>query len=769
MTIETNTWAPIARRTPARTGLPVLGILFTLLAACSHSHPHASTTTTTTTTTIAPASLAVSAVGSVNAVINGGAVSTSLVFNSSETAAITNLAVTAGLAPLPAGWSGPGTFSCASVTTGSGCILNLTYAPTAIASGNLVIQYSYTDSAGAAKTGSTTIAYAGTTNNNVTGTPSPAGQIVAIVGAGSQSMTVTFDTDDGNPATTLALTTDLTALPAGWSSAAHTFTCASVTTGTACQLPLTFAPTAVGSGTLTLSYNYVDNFGTTKTGTVNIPYAGTVHDNVVASAAPSPVYSAVGNAAVAVPVTFTTDDSNPATALTITSSLTSLPAGWSSSATSFSCSSVSTGTGCQLPLSFTAAIGATGTLQLTYGYVDNAGTAKTGSLNIMYTSATHNNILGSHSPTGTVRAAVGDTISVPVIFNTDDQNIAGGLAVTTGLASLPAYWTGPASFTCTTVSTGSSCQLNLSFAPLASVAGTVTLGYSYTDSAGTSKTGTVNVPYAVKHVYVTDYSGVYVCSIVTGGTLSGCTLTALNRLDSGGNPMVSSYGITFAGGYAYVNQYPDASVATCAVNLSDGTLANCTTFTFTPNWDYAYSIFASDSYLYAGNSLGAYCAFGANGIPGSCGTVANTITNYAFGIYVGASRAYVALGGGNVQSCQVTVSGDLTPCTNTGVPGGYGALTVSGNFLYVTPFGGAVVNACPINSNGSLGTCVSSPVAGAGQGGSVATAVYAQHAYTITPTDIEHCAVDTATGLLSSCAVSDGGASFTGPGGVGIY
>jgi hypothetical protein len=159
------------------------------------------------------AALMVSSTDSVDAIVNGGAVTASLVFNSNESSPLTDLAVSAGLSSLPAGWEGPSTFACASVSTGNGCVLNLTYAPTMLAKGTLTIDYRYEDGSGTARTGSATINYAATTNNNVVATASPAGQIATIVGGGSQTMSVNFTTDDGNPASALTISTDLTSLP----------------------------------------------------------------------------------------------------------------------------------------------------------------------------------------------------------------------------------------------------------------------------------------------------------------------------------------------------------------------------------------------------------------------------------------------------------------------------------------------------------------------------------------------------------------------------
>ena len=715
------------------------------------------------------ADLTVTSVESVNAVVNGGALTASVVFNSSESAPLTNLTITAGLSPLPAGWKGPATFACASVSTGSGCVLNLTYAPTALAKGTLTIDYGYTNSMGAAQASSVTINYQATTNNNVVATSAPAGQIVAIVGSGSQKMSVTFTTDDGNPASAFKLSTDLTSLPAGWSSTAHALSCASVSTGSGCQLSLSFDPTAFGTGSLALNYGYTDDFGVAKTGFLDIAYAGTVHDNVVGDALPTSVVSPVGNPKVDVLVTFTTDDGHPATKLLITSNLTALPAGWSSAASSFGCTSVSAGTSCQLPLGFTSAIGATGTLQLTYTYLDDAGSAKSGSVNIAYASTTHNTVVGTPVIPGTVRVAVGDSQPVAVTFNTDDGNVASNLTVSSGLTNLPAYWSGPGRFSCATLSTGAGCQITLTFRPLSSVSGTVTLGYGYTDSAGTAKTGTVSVPYAVKHVYVTDSNGVYVCSIVTGGGLSGCAPTALGRVNAGNGAITGAYGIAFADGYAFVNQYPDASVSVCAVNPSDGTLTACAVFAI-PSGDYGYSVFATPGYLYIGDGTSDYCAIGANGTLSTCQSVSTGVTDYSAGIYVGAERAYVSPNGADVQNCTVTAGGNLTPCTDTGISGDSGgAVTASGNFVFLTPWSAPSVMSCPINASGSLGTCINSPVPGSNQGMNVATAVDTVNSYTINATDLEHCTVSITTGALTACAVSDGGAAFSGPSGVAIY
>src|ERR1019366_3335393 len=69
-------------------------------------------------------------------VASGSTQTISITFTSSDGLAITGFGISGSLGALPAGWSGPSSFTCALVSTGSGCVLNLTYAPTAVGSGS---------------------------------------------------------------------------------------------------------------------------------------------------------------------------------------------------------------------------------------------------------------------------------------------------------------------------------------------------------------------------------------------------------------------------------------------------------------------------------------------------------------------------------------------------------------------------------------------------------------------------------------------------------
>jgi hypothetical protein len=434
--------------------------------------------------------------GEVDAAIGGSKQSVTVTFTTDDGNAATALSVT-GLGALPAGWSStaaPG-LSCAVVSTGSGCELPLTFSPTAASSATLTLSYNYVDRTGAARSGALNIPYATTANGTVATSVSPSGEVNATNMGGTQSVAVTFTTANGKTATGLSVLTDLTKLPAGWSSAAGAFGCDSVSTGNGCQLQLKYAPTALTSGTINLRYGYVDAGGTPNFGVLNIPYAATTNDNVVGTAAPSGQLTAMlGAPGQPVSITFTSDDGRLATALQVTTSLTTLPAGWSASAGTFSCSVVTSGTTCQLMLTYAPAGVDNGTLNIAYAYLNNAGEAKSGSVGIPYQTTTNDNVVGTANPI-MLAAVTGSTNTVAVTFTTDDGNFASGLSA--DLSTLPLGWTAPAStLTCASVSVGSTCQVVLTYAPTAAASATLAFGFSYVNSAGTAKTGTVSIPYS---------------------------------------------------------------------------------------------------------------------------------------------------------------------------------------------------------------------------------------------------------------------------------
>jgi hypothetical protein len=440
---------------------------------------------------------ATSPTGQVIAALDSGSQAVSVNFTTDDGNAGTNLTLTTDLSALPAGWSTTATnFACAIVSSGNGCELLLKYAPTAAATGTLTLNYTYSDDTGAARSGALNIPYSTTTDGTVVATTAPAGQVTAVEKTGNQAVTVTFTTDDGKAASNLLVMSDLTKLPSGWTSSSNEFSCGGVSTGNGCQLTLHYAPTAIASGTVSLNYSYLDAGGTYNVGSFNIAYAATTNDNVVGTAAPSGQIAAiVGEASPTVTVTFATDDGRPATALELKTDLASLPGGWSSTNSTFACSGVNGDTSCQLPLTFTPIGAENGTLSLAYQYVNDAGEAKTGTVNIPYLATTNNTVDATSSPS-VLAVLTGSTTPVTITFVTDDGNPATDLTVTSGLIPLLPGWSSAATtFTCPSVSTGTGCQLSMSYAPLAAATGSLTLAYSYTNNSGIAKTGTIALGY----------------------------------------------------------------------------------------------------------------------------------------------------------------------------------------------------------------------------------------------------------------------------------
>jgi hypothetical protein len=324
--------------------------------------------------------------GQIDAATMGGQQSVALTFTSNDGNAASGLRLISDLTKLPAGWSSTATaFGCDSVSTGNGCQLQLKFAPAVLGGGTLTLRYSYNDAGGMPNFGLLTIPYAATTNDNVVGTASRTGQIVAMLGSPAQVVSIAFTTDDSRLATALQVTSNLAALPPGWTNTAGSFACGVLGSGSTCQLMLNYAPTGVDNGTLTLNYAYVNNADEAKTGSVAIDYRTTTNDNVVAVVNPTSLSVVTGSGSNPVMVTFTTDDDNVASSLS--ADLTALPADWSSASSTFTCATVSVGTGCQVSLNYSPTVAAAGTLSFGYSYVNSAGTAKAGSVSIPYTAA----------------------------------------------------------------------------------------------------------------------------------------------------------------------------------------------------------------------------------------------------------------------------------------------------------------------------------------------------------------------------------------------
>jgi hypothetical protein len=149
---------------------------------------------------------------------------------------------------------------------------------------------------------------------------------------------------------------------------------------------LSYAPTGVDNGTLTLNYAYLNNADASKTGSVAIDYRTTTNDNILAASNPTSLNAVTGSTSNPVVVTFTTDDGNFASSLS--ADLSALPADWTSASSTFNCATVSVGTSCQVSLNYAPTVAAaSSTLTFGFSYVNSAGASQTGTASIQYTAA----------------------------------------------------------------------------------------------------------------------------------------------------------------------------------------------------------------------------------------------------------------------------------------------------------------------------------------------------------------------------------------------
>ena len=718
----------------------------------------------------------------------GGSQTVTLAFTASDGKAITALSVTSGLSDLPAGWTGPASFSCASVTTGNGCVLSLTYRPTVAGTGNLTLPIQYTTNAGSAASTAVTVSFQAEAVNHVVGTVSPAGQIDEVVG-GSIPLPVTFTTDDGTPATHFQVTSSLTALPSGWSASAATLACASVSSGNGCQIVLTYAPTAGDAGTLTITFSYVNNAGATVTGAVPVNYIATSNETVQATASPTGIVNAfVGTGSQPVHLVFAPVGGSQATSLQVTTPLNALPAGWSAPSAGFSCATVTSGNGCDLVLTFAPQAVMSGSLSLAYQYVDNAGTSKQGTAVVRYASTAHNNVVGTVSPSGTVAGVVAGSQAVTVTFTTDDGSAASQFAITSGLNALPAGWSATQSaVSCSSVRTGNTCQLSLTFAPTTQVAGSLQLGYGYTDDAGTPRTGTVSIPYLTQtnDTVVATNSPAGQVTVAPGGTPQSVTVTLTT------NDGAVATNLSFAQSLASLPSGWTASAATptCA-QVSVGTSCQLTLtyaptgtdrgvltlpYGYTNNAGIAQTGTVSVPYQTAVQHLyviqpssGIYlCSLASDGTPSGCALTGGL--PYAYRMVIVGSTAYVR-NNFTLWACAVATDGTLNGCADTGVAMTDPTdLTVANGYLYLSggvlhqPQAPAVAQAlvkCALLPDNSLGTCsneVAADPTGAwsadGSAGVWSTAITGGHAYLASRTGMRMCSVD-GQGDLSNCVAS---------------
>lgn len=753
----------------------------------STSSSGADSGTTTATPTVGTFGGAAAVKGSVNTVVAQPSISgpmsvtvdstqtLSIAFTSSDGLPISGFGINASLGGLPAGWSGPSTFTCASASIGSGCVLNLTYRPTAAASGSLKIDYVYIDNAGFSRTGDTIVVpYTSTVANNVFANAVPTGQVNSVINKGPASVIINFAADDQNAATALTLSTDLTALPAGWSSAVANFSCAIVSSGNGCQLMLRYTPTAVARGSLHLTYTYVDDAGDTKSGVINVPYASAATGTVVATAAPNGQVNAIqttGGQAVA--VTFNTTDGKPASDMFLLTDLSKLSSGWSAATASFGCSGISTGNGCELHLNYAPKSLSGGTLVLTYGYTDAGGMAQRGTLDLPYIATTNDNAVATPSPSGQINAVVGmGSQVVTVTFSTDDIRLATALTLTDGLTAMPDGWsTSNTAFACAAFGNGAVCQLGLLYAPTLSGNGTLMLKYSYRNNANVAKVGSVAIAYRA----TTDNNVAGTASSTALTVRSGSTnAVSISFATDDGNPasalqLTSNLALLPAGWNAGSSGFACATVSagvpcvlplTYAPTVADSgaltlsfTYLNNSGFAKTNNVTIAYT--AITPYLYVTNSLAStvsVCPINADDTLLSCRTSGSSFSQ-PVGFSIAGNRAFITNQSGNfVTRCDLG-AGSLSNCLadpTTFTAPTFSASNSAGNRLYIGQNAG--VTLCPIASSGLLYNCIAASTAIDPANG-VAISSDGTHAYSVHASALEVCDI-TVTGTLSSCSVT---------------
>lgn len=162
------------------------------------------------------------------------------------------------------------------------------------------------------------------------------------------------------------------------------------------------------------------------------------------------------------------------------------------------------------------------------------------------------------SPSGTVLGYTGETQTIVLAFTTSDGAAASAFSVS-GLNSMPAGWMSSAgSGTCASVTSGGSCVLTLTYAPLTAGSGAVNLGFSYHANDGTAKTGTVSVPFTARSVTVELLEG----SLGGSGNLDGVGAAA--RIDGPSGVVADSAGNVYVSDGARLirRMTPDHDVST---------------------------------------------------------------------------------------------------------------------------------------------------------------------------------------------------------------
>ena len=384
-------------------GLPWLAALVLTLGACGDgvtslsSDPVVPATPATPTAAANSVTVAMPQPGEILAYV-GQSKTITLAFRASE-------GIASGLTlslPAIAGWhAAGGPLNCATVDTTDACRLQVTYAPTGqAASSTLPLTFAYIDSTGASRRGAHTLAYRALPANTIVTSQQPEGVLRGIVGK-TATVTLDFNTSDGEAAASLAVTTDLTALPAGWKSDKAQFGCPGLGRSQPCRLTLTYIPLApVTEAMLDLAYRYVDSGGVAQSGAASVRYSAILPGSVIAAVDANGLLLVKPGARREVTVRFQTSDGVRASALRLSADPANT-AGWRIAPGWQGCATVQGSDSCSLTLVFapTLVLGPA-TLSLPYAYVDNIGELRSGSVEIDYASRVYEAYIADYADDG---------------------------------------------------------------------------------------------------------------------------------------------------------------------------------------------------------------------------------------------------------------------------------------------------------------------------------------------------------------------------------
>ncbi|MGE5486172.1 MAG: hypothetical protein ACM3PQ_00050 [Methanosarcina sp.] len=346
--------------------------------------------------------------------------------------------------------------------------------------------------------------------------------------------------------------------------------------------------------------------------------------------------------------------------------------------------------------------------------------------------ASANNAVATIDPAGTITATVGAAQVAHVTFTSSNDKPLTNLTVTSDLTSLPAGWNGVGSFSCTTVTTDGACRLDLVYVPdTAPAAGTLTLNYQYTDSAGASRAASVAIAYEATSVPSNAFilnngdRSVTRCTIGGNGIVSGCASVATGLPDQ-------PTSLAISGTTAYVTSNSLGTLTKCAIS-SDGTFSSCAD-AGVPAMGGPRSMVVANSTLYIAEFSGrkvTKCTINADGSLTGCTDSGVSFVNNVFSIAINGGYLYAAIVGSTIYRCNLANDGSLSSCISTGTApiNGAAGMTISGSTLYVVDNWDDVIYQCAIGSDGSLSGCAAGQVSAGGMKSPVGISIIGTYAY----------------------------------------